>query len=83
MSMAKGVMREELAELDPEELYALYMEKQVAFGRAGRAQGLEGCAEKGGCDRSEDRQAGGEARRQEGAGCEAGLEELRSPDDGT
>ena len=37
MAMAKGVMREELAELDPAELYALYMEKQVAFGRAGRA----------------------------------------------
>ncbi len=33
----KGVMREELAELSPEELYELYMEKQVNFGKAARA----------------------------------------------
>ncbi len=32
-----GVRPEELAELSPEELYALYMEKQVSFGMAGRA----------------------------------------------
>ncbi len=33
----KAVKPEELGELNPEELYALYMEKQVNFGRAGRA----------------------------------------------
>ena len=32
-----GVRPEELGELSPEELYALYMEKQVSFGMAGRA----------------------------------------------
>ena len=32
-----GVRPEELAELSPEELYALYMEKQVSFGMAGLA----------------------------------------------
>ena len=37
MATKKGVMREELAELTPDELWALYMEKQVAFGRAGLA----------------------------------------------
>ena len=33
----QGITHEELAELNPEELYALYMEKQVNFGKAGRA----------------------------------------------
>ena len=32
-----GVRPEELGELSPEELYALYMEKQASFGMAGRA----------------------------------------------
>jgi mannose-6-phosphate isomerase-like protein (cupin superfamily) len=37
MATTKGVTKEELALLTPEELYELYMEKQVNFGRAGRA----------------------------------------------
>jgi mannose-6-phosphate isomerase-like protein (cupin superfamily) len=36
MAMAKGVMREELAELTPEELWVLYMDKQTAFSMVGR-----------------------------------------------
>ena len=37
MTIYKGVMREELMELSPEELYREYMEKQVNFGRAALA----------------------------------------------
>ena len=35
--MTDGVLPEELAELNPQELYALYIEKQVNFGRAALA----------------------------------------------
>ena len=34
MKMSKSVMREELAKLSPEELWSMYMEKQIAFGKA-------------------------------------------------
>ena len=37
MATEHGVTQEELAELNPEELWARYMEKQVAFGQASRA----------------------------------------------
>ena len=37
MTTVKGVMREDLMELAPEELYRVYMEKQVNFGMAARA----------------------------------------------
>ena len=37
MATTAGIVPEELAQLTPEELYALYMEKQVNFGRAALA----------------------------------------------
>ena len=37
MTTTSGMLPEELAQLTPEELYALYMEKQANFGRAGLA----------------------------------------------
>ncbi|MCY4584008.1 MAG: hypothetical protein OXE50_14620, partial [Chloroflexi bacterium] len=37
MATTAGIVPQELAQLTPEELYALYMEKQVNFGRAALA----------------------------------------------
>ena len=37
MATIQHVMREDLKELSPEELYRVYMDKQVNFGRAAQA----------------------------------------------